>query len=78
MSDRRRSRPRYDGLRGSIFRHAQVATTTIRDLYIYVRSTLADVEGVLHIETSLTGPYLKHARTIRTSEGVNKVLPRNN
>jgi DNA-binding Lrp family transcriptional regulator len=57
--------------------YAAVATTTINDLYTYVRSTLADVEGVLHIETSLTGPYLKHARTIRTSDGVNKVLPRN-
>ncbi|MFG3258264.1 Lrp/AsnC family transcriptional regulator [Streptomyces sp. NPDC048172] len=58
--------------------YAGVVTRTIHDLYTYVHSTLADIEGVRHIETSLTGPYVKHARTVRTPDGVNKVLPHDN
>lgn len=57
--------------------YAAVATRTIHDLYTYVRSTVADVTGVLRIEASLTSPYVKHARAIRTTDGINKVLPRN-
>jgi hypothetical protein len=53
------------------------ATRTIHDLCDYGSSTLAELEGVLRIETSLTNRYLKHARTIRTSHGVNMVPSRN-
>ncbi|MBB4920327.1 Lrp/AsnC family transcriptional regulator [Streptosporangium saharense] len=50
---------------GPVNLFAAVVTATIRDLYEYVSTTLADLDGVTHIETSLTGTYLKHARVIR-------------
>lgn len=44
---------------------AAVACHNVRDLYTYVTATLAGIHGVLHIESSISSPYLKHARTTR-------------
>lgn len=44
---------------------AAVTCDNVRDLYTYVTATLTGIHGMLHIETSITSQYLKHARTAR-------------
>lgn len=42
---------------------ATVVGPTVDALYDYLTSTLAQVPGITDIETSLTGAFVKHART---------------
>ncbi|MFC3980047.1 Lrp/AsnC family transcriptional regulator [Streptosporangium jomthongense] len=50
---------------GPVNLFAAVVTATVRDLYEYVSTTLAGIDGVTHIETGITGPYLKHTHLTR-------------
>ncbi len=44
--------------------YAAVAVRTVRELYDYVTTTLAEIDGIVRIETSRTSAYLKHTRTV--------------
>ena len=57
--------------------YAAVAVRTLHELYDYVTTTLAEIDGILRVETSRTSSYLKHTRTVSATRPVDN-LPAGN